>query len=71
MLMEEYQKLCHALNALPDAQGRRIEAHYLLGQSVQDIAAEEAVTCRAVQALSLIHIFAIVTRVPSSIIPLS
>ena len=50
VLMEEYQKLCHALNALPDAQGRRIEAHYLLGQSVQDIAAEEAVTCRAVQA---------------------
>lgn len=50
VLMEQYQRLCCALNALPDAQGRRIEAHYLRGLSVQEIAAEESVTCRAVQA---------------------
>lgn len=50
ILMDQYQRLCYALNALPDRQGRRIEAHYLLGQSVQELAAEEGVTCRAVQA---------------------
>lgn len=50
ILMEQYQRLCCAMNALPDAQGRRIEAYYLLGQSVQELAVEEGVTCRAVQA---------------------
>ncbi|MGO5094246.1 sigma factor-like helix-turn-helix DNA-binding protein [Agathobaculum sp. LCP25S3_E8] len=50
VLMDQYQRLCCALNALPDAQGRRIEAHYLLGLSVQEIAEKECVTCRAVQA---------------------
>lgn len=49
VLMERYHRLCCALNMLPDAQGRRIEAHYLLGLSVQEIAMEEDVTCRAVQ----------------------
>lgn len=50
ILMDQYQRLCCALNALPDTQGRRIEAYYLLGQSVQELAVEEGVTCRAVQA---------------------
>lgn len=50
ILMEQYQRLCCALNALPDAQGRRIEAYYLQGQSIQELAVEEGVTCRAVQA---------------------
>lgn len=50
VLMEQYQRLCCALNALPDAQGRRIEAHYLRGMSIQEIAVDEGVTCRAVQA---------------------
>lgn len=50
ILMEQYQRLCCAMNALPDTQGRRIEAYYLLGQSVQELAVEEGVTCRAVQA---------------------
>lgn len=49
VLMEQYHRLCCALNMLPDVQGRRIEAHYLLGLSVQEIAMEEDVTCRAVQ----------------------
>ena len=50
VLMERYHRLCCALNILPDAQGRRIEAHYLLGLSVQEIAEKECVSCRAVQA---------------------
>lgn len=50
ILMDQYHRLCCALNALPDAQGRRIEAHYLRGMSIQEIAVDEGVTCRAVQA---------------------
>lgn len=50
VLMERYHWLCCALNILPDAQGRRIEAHFLLGLSVQEIAEKECVSCRAVQA---------------------
>lgn len=50
VLIEQYQRLCCALNALPYAQGRRIEARYLYGLSVQEIAASERITCRAVQA---------------------
>lgn len=50
VLMERYHRLCCALNMLPDAQGRRIEAHYLLGLSVREIAEKECVCCRAVQA---------------------
>ena len=30
--------LCRALNSLPEAQGRRIEAHYILGKSITEIA---------------------------------
>lgn len=40
-LMERYCRLCRALNELPELQGRRVEAHYLLGKSVQEIAKEE------------------------------
>lgn len=50
ILTEQYYQLCCALNALPDTQGRRIEAYYLLGVSVQEIAKQECVSCRAVQA---------------------
>lgn len=35
------QRLCCALNHLPPAQGRRIDAHYLLGQTVTEIAEAE------------------------------
>ena len=50
ILMDQYQRLCCALNALPDAQGRRIEAHFLHGLSMREIAAAERITYQAVQA---------------------
>ena len=43
-LMERHCRLCHALNKLPEIQGRRVEAHYLLGQSQKEIAKAEGVT---------------------------
>ena len=42
--MERHCRLCRALNELPEIQGRRVEAHYLLGKSVQEIAKEEGVS---------------------------
>ena len=50
ILMDQYQRLCCALNALPDVQGRRIEAHYLRGLSMREIAAADGITYQAVQA---------------------
>ena len=43
-MMESHCRLCRALNSLPEIQGRRIEAHYLLGISQRDIAEAEGVT---------------------------
>ena len=43
-IKENRCRLCHALNALPEIQGRRIEAHYLLGKSRKKIALEEGVS---------------------------
>ncbi|MPM28746.1 hypothetical protein SDC9_75274 [bioreactor metagenome] len=43
-------ELCRALNSLPDAQGRRIDAHYILGKSYKQIANEEGVDESAVRA---------------------
>ena len=43
-LMERHCRLCHALNSLPEIQGRRIESHYLLGISKKDIAYSEGVS---------------------------
>lgn len=37
-------RLCNALNSLPEVQGRRIEAHILLGLSINEIAKLEGVT---------------------------
>ena len=48
-LMEQYQRLCCALNQLPEAQGRRIEAVYLLGMTAQEVAVADGVSERAVQ----------------------
>jgi RNA polymerase sigma-70 factor (ECF subfamily) len=42
-MKERLCHLCQALNALPEAQGRRIEAHYLLGMSMRAIARAEGV----------------------------
>ena len=43
------QRLCCALNHLPPFQGRRIDAHFLLGLSVEEIAREEGVSKSAVR----------------------
>ena len=37
-------RLCRALNSLPSIQGRRVEARYILGKSVQNIAKAEGVS---------------------------
>lgn len=36
-------RLCRALNSLSETQGRRIEAHYILGKSITEIAEAEGV----------------------------
>lgn len=46
---ERFMRLCRALNSLPANQGRRIDAHIILGKSVREIAANEGVSVRAVQ----------------------
>jgi len=38
-----YCRLCRALNSLSETQGRRIEARYILGMSITDIAKAEGV----------------------------
>jgi len=43
-LLERYCDLCHALNSLPEIQGRRIDAHYLLGKTQTEIAQSEGVS---------------------------
>jgi len=47
--MEQHCRLCRALNSLPEIQGRRIEAHYILGMSQRDIAEDEGVNERNVR----------------------
>jgi RNA polymerase sigma-70 factor (ECF subfamily) len=47
--MEQHCRLCRALNSLPEIQGRRIEAHYILGMSQRDIAEAEGVNERNVR----------------------
>lgn len=48
-LMDQYRRLCCALNHLPEAQGRRIEAVYLLGMTTHEVAMADGVSERAVQ----------------------
>ena len=43
-LAEQYRLLCRALNSLPEIQGRRIEACYLLGKKRREIAEAEGVS---------------------------
>jgi len=47
-MMERHCRLCYALNSLPETQGRRIEAHYILGKSQAEIAEAEGVSKMAV-----------------------
>ena len=49
-MMERYCNLCQALNALPDIQGRRIDAHFLQGKSRKEIA--QANTAKSVSCVS-------------------
>ena len=42
-MMGRHCRLCQALNSLPEIQGRRIESHFLLGQSRKEIAKAEGV----------------------------
>ncbi|MCL2056647.1 MAG: sigma-70 family RNA polymerase sigma factor [Oscillospiraceae bacterium] len=42
--MDQHCRLCCALNSLPEIQGRRIEAHYILGKSQAGIVEAEGVT---------------------------
>lgn len=46
--MERFKCLCCALNSLPETQGRRIDAHIILGKSLREIAAAEGVSINAV-----------------------
>lgn len=41
--METFERLCRALNSLPETQGRRIDACIILGKSVQEVADAEGV----------------------------
>ncbi len=43
-MTEQHCALCRALNSLPELQGRRIEAHFILGKSRKEIAKSEGVT---------------------------
>ena len=47
-MKERHCRLCRALNSLPEVQGRRVEAHYLLGKSRKEIAKAEGVSESAV-----------------------
>ena len=47
-MKDRFCRLCRALNSLPEIQGRRIEAHYILGMSQREIAEAEGVTKGAV-----------------------
>jgi RNA polymerase sigma-70 factor (ECF subfamily) len=48
LLMERHCSLCMALNSLPEKQGRRIDAHYILGKSIKEIAKAEGVSVSSV-----------------------
>ena len=45
---ERFCDLCRALNSLPEVQGRRVEAHYILGKSQTEIAESEGVCISSV-----------------------
>ncbi len=49
-MKERYCRLCRALNSLPEIQGRRVEAYYILGKSRKEIANAEGVSESAVNA---------------------
>lgn len=46
---ETFIALCHALNSLPETQGRRVEACVILGKSYREVAQTEGVNESAVR----------------------
>lgn len=46
---ETFIALCHALNSLPETQGRRVETCVILGKSYREVALEEGVSKTSVQ----------------------
>lgn len=46
---ERFYHLWNALNSLPEIQGRRVDAHLILGKSYREIAREEGVDKSAVR----------------------
>lgn len=47
--MDRFCALCNVLNSLPETQGRRVDAHIILGKSYREIAADEAVNWSSVR----------------------
>ena len=47
-MMETHCRLCRSLNALPEVQGRRIEAHFINGMSRKEIATAESVSMSSI-----------------------
>ena len=47
--MERFYHLWNALNSLPEIQGRRVDAHLILGKSYREIARAEGVDKSAVR----------------------
>ena len=47
--METFLRLWNALNSLPEIQGRRVDAHLILGKSYRQIAREEGLDKSAVR----------------------
>ena len=47
--MDLFVRLWNALNSLPEIQGRRADAHLILGKSFRQIAREEGVDKNAVR----------------------
>jgi len=47
-MMENHCDLCRALNSLPEIQGRRVEAYFILGKTQTEIAEAEGVTKESV-----------------------
>ena len=43
-MKERFCRICQALNSLPEIQGRRVDARYLQGKSIQEIAKAEGVS---------------------------
>ena len=48
--MELFIRLWNALNSLPEIQGRRVDAHLILGKSYREIARDEGVDKSAVRS---------------------